>query len=547
MAKDNEQDVQAAGRQKRKAKRKASEVNVVDEEGLVEATEPKRSKKWKAAATAALEAEQGEEAEDLVKLKPNIGRLRKRPTAAEADADGRHDEEDDEEDVAEGSAGGGAETSSTPRASKPSALFKKDVSFASLGLSRGLVDNCQKLGMQYPTEIQAMSIPQILQNKNVAGNAQTGSGKTACYCLPILHSLSQDPYGVFALVLVPVRELAFQVSDNFRALGKSIGVTVVEVVGGRDMMTQSRLMAERTHVVVATPGRLADLLRGDPSLKHAFRALKVFVLDEADQLLTQTFEEPLAEIIGAMPKSRQTLLFSATLTKSIEKLTARILGLVVVDANPRDETLDNLTQEYVFVPHTVQICYLHYLLASHFADSSCIVFTPTIELCQLLITMLEVLDFPVTGLHALQLQRKRQASLGKFRAGRCSILVATDVACRGLDIPKVSVVINFGLPSHADNYVHRAGRTARAGRPGLVVSLMSEKDVGKVHLIEERIGKPLELRSTSEVEALKLLSKTTKARQRAELLLSEIGFEDQVLEHRQARKNNNNKKGANAS
>jgi len=288
------------------------------------------------------------------------------------------------------------------------------------------------------------------------------------------------------------------------------------------------------------------LLRGDPMLKQAFRALRYFILDEADQLLTQTFEEPLAEIIGALPKKRQTLLFSATLTGSIERLKSKIQDLVVLDANPHDETLDNLTQEYVFVPKAVQICYLHYLLQSHFADSSCIIFTPTIEICQLLITMLEILDFPVTGLHALQSQRKRQACMGKFKAGRCSILVATDVACRGLDIPKVAVVINFGLPSHVDNYVHRAGRTARAGRPGLVVSLMTEQDVARVAPVEDRIGKQLGLRPTREEDAVKLLSKTTKARQKAELLLSEIGFEDQVAEHRAARKHGR-KAGASAS
>lgn len=433
-----------------------------------------------------------------------------------------------------------AGVSSTPMASKPTALFKKDTSFANLGLARWLVENCSKLGMRYPTEIQVMTVPPVLAGKNVAGNSNTGSGKTACYCLPMLHHLSQDPFGVFGLVLTPVRELAFQVSENFRALGRNINVQVGEVVGGRDMMTQSRMISDRSHIIVATPGRLADLLRGDPELARSFKPLRTLVLDEADQLLTQTFEEPLAEILGALPKKRQTLLFSATLTASIEKLTARIPDLVVKDANPRDDSLDNMTQQYVFVPRTVQICYLHYLLNAHFAESSCIVFTPTIEICQLLTTMLEILGFPVTGLHALQTQRQRQACLGKFKAGRCSILVATDVAARGLDIPKVAVVVNFGMPSHVDNYVHRAGRTARAGRPGLVVSLMTEMDVARVKPIEARIGRQLELRQTSEEEAVKLLSKTTKARQKAELLLSEIGFEEKVAEHREER---NSRKG----
>mmetsp|Transcript_68001 Transcript_68001/g.189915 ORF Transcript_68001/g.189915 Transcript_68001/m.189915 type:complete len:625 (+) Transcript_68001:98-1972(+) len=434
-----------------------------------------------------------------------------------------------------------------PAARGQSGLFKMGTTFAKLGLARWLVEACENMGMSHPTDIQEMCIPPILAGRNVAGNAKTGSGKTACFCLPSLHHLSKDPYGVFTLVLTPVRELAFQISENFGALGKGIGVQVAEVVGGREMLHQSKMIAERKHVIVATPGRLADLLRGDVDLAKAFRHLRIFVLDEADRLLTPTFEEPLAEILAVLPKTRQTLLFSATITKSIEKLRSKLSGgagtegaegkeLLLLDANPNDETLANLTQQYVFVPQTVQVCYLHYLLRDHFADESCIVFAPTIEMCQLLTTMLDILEFPVTGLHSLQSQRERQASLGKFKSGRSTILIATDVAGRGLDIPKVGVVINIGLPSETDDYVHRAGRTARAGRPGLVVSLMTEHDVQRVQSVEERIGRELALRRTDEDAAIKLLSRTAKARQRADLLLSEVGFEDRVAEHREQRK-----------
>eukprot|EP00927_Polykrikos_kofoidii_P057526 TRINITY_DN51666_c0_g1_i1.p1 TRINITY_DN51666_c0_g1~~TRINITY_DN51666_c0_g1_i1.p1 ORF type:complete len:554 (-),score=93.77 TRINITY_DN51666_c0_g1_i1:23-1684(-) len=431
--------------------------------------------------------------------------------------------------------------------STSSGLFQVGTTFAKLGLAPWLVSACENMGMNYPTDIQAMSIPHVLAGKNVAGNAKTGSGKTACFCLPSLHHLSKDPYGIFILVVTPVRELSFQIAENYKALGVSIGVEVTEVVGGRDMMHQSKMISARRHVIVATPGRLADLLRGDPDLAQAFRRMKTFVLDEADQLLTPTFEEPLAEIISAIPKERQTLLFSATITQSIERLKSGMGGngkeLMLIDANPADESLENLTQQYVFVPQTVQICYLHYLLNDHFYDESVIVFAPTIDLCQLLTSMLEILEFPVTGLHSLQSQRERQASLGKFRSGRCTILLATDVASRGLDIPKVGVIIMVGLPKSTDDFVHRSGRTARAGRPGLVVSLMSERDVQKVGAIEERLGRKLELRETNEEAALKLLSKTTKARQRADLLLSEVGFEDKLTEHRGRRSSRKDNRG----
>lgn len=207
-----------------------------------------------------------------------------------------------------------------------------------------------------------------------------------------------------------------------------------------------------------------------------------------------------------------------------------------MDANPEDESLETLEQQYVFVPEVVQLCYLHYLLLEHFPEDGCIVFCATIDFCQLLLTFLEILEFEVAGLHSLQPQRKRQASINNFRAGRAKILVTTDVAARGLDIPKVQVVINVGIPSQSDDYVHRAGRTARAGRSGLVLSLVTEHDIQKVHRVEDRIGKKLELRETVEKDALKLLSKTAKARQKAELYLSEIGFEEKVAEHREARR-----------
>ena len=175
-----------------------------------------------------------------------------------------------------------AETKDEPAKEEPQKLFQTNTSFAKLGLAKWIVDTCGKLGMNYPTDIQVMAIPPVLSGKNIAGNARTGSGKTACYSLPILHHLSKDPYGIFALILVPVRELAFQVADNFRAMGQAIRVSVGEIVGGRDFSIQSRLIADRTHVLVATPGRLADLLRGDFALARAFRKLRTFVLDEAE-------------------------------------------------------------------------------------------------------------------------------------------------------------------------------------------------------------------------------------------------------------------------
>eukprot|EP00746_Dinoflagellata_sp_MGD_P034386 gnl/MRDRNA2_/MRDRNA2_182164_c0_seq1.p1 gnl/MRDRNA2_/MRDRNA2_182164_c0~~gnl/MRDRNA2_/MRDRNA2_182164_c0_seq1.p1 ORF type:complete len:531 (+),score=110.92 gnl/MRDRNA2_/MRDRNA2_182164_c0_seq1:109-1701(+) len=465
-------------------------------------------------------------------LKPKLvkkGKKRKEVSQVAENADDDREPEENGDPVEE-----------QPQPQVEEGLFRKDSSFAKLGLAKWLIESCQQMGMHYPTEIQVQSIPHILAGKHVAGNAKTGSGKTACYCLPTLHRLSQDPYGVFTLVLTPVRELAFQVSENFRALGTAIKVSVVEVVGGREMLAQSAMISERRHVVVATPGRLADLLQGDMKIARAFNKLQILVLDEADRMLQPTFEEPLGQVLSAIPKERQTLLFSATVTKTIEALGDRLKAqgkeLLFIDANPGDDQLQRLKQQYIFVPETVRLCYLFYLLQNDFAEESCMIFTPTIDTCQLLATMLDVCKISATCLHSLQNQRRRLAGLSKFRAGRCKVLVATDVAGRGLDIPLVAVVINLGLPQSADEYVHRAGRTARAGRPGRVVSLVTQNDVPRVHLVEERIGRQLELYHVPEEAALKMLSKTAKVQQKAELLLYEVGFDDKVEEHRLQRK-----------
>merc|ERR1711959_256191 len=214
-----------------------------------------------------------------------------------------------------------------------------------------------------------------------------------------------------------------------------------------------------------------------------------------------------------LPKKKQMLLFSATITSSIDKLRERFGSeeMLLMDSNPTNTSVHQLMQEYIFVPQTVHNTYLHHLLANDFAEESVIVFTPTVEMCQVINTTLESLGFKTCCLHSLQTQRVRLASLGKFRGRRADILIATDVASRGLDIPMVGVVINMGVPQSPETYVHRIGRTARAGRQGLALTIMSEKDVSRIKAVEEHISNELAERSISEDEVLKLLNKTSKA------------------------------------
>lgn len=415
---------------------------------------------------------------------------------------------------------------------------RNDKEFSDLGVASWLCNAASHMKMMHPTEIQVRCVPLALQGQNLIGSAKTGSGKTAAFAMPMLQQLSKDPYGVFGLVLTPVRELSSQIADQFIALGKGIGVNVLLVTGGSDMIAQKQKLAERPHIVIATPGRLADLLDYE-DMQRCFRKMKVLVMDEADRLLEESFQPDMAAIFQHLPQKRQTMLFSATITNAISALQKRFSEkgeMQIVDANPDDHSVETLTQQYMFMPKAVQLCYLHFLLKEHFSESSAMIFVPTVAMCQQLNSLLEVLGFSVCCLHSLQDQKRRIAGLTKFKVGKTKILVATDVASRGLDIPKVAVVVNMGLPHTVDDYIHRVGRTARAGRTGLAISLISQGDTKRVAPVEERIGKKLELFEAKEDDILKLMTKTSKAQAKAQLLLSEIGFDEKVAEFKRRKR-----------
>ena len=415
---------------------------------------------------------------------------------------------------------------------------EEDRTFEELGVPSWLCQAATRLGMHHPSKVQVLCIPSALRGDNLIGTARTGSGKTAAFGMPALIDMSKDPFGVHTLVLTPVRELAFQIADQLKALGEPVRARVEVVVGGQPGLLQQSALRARPHIVVGTPGRIAELLEGE-DVRRCFRHLRMLIFDEADRMLETCFQPALESILAHLPKKRQTMLFSATLSESIDELKvkfsttcgadeAQTSDMVVFDANPADDQVPTLTQQYVFAPRQVHFCYLNHLLTVSFPTQSVIVFMPTVELCQVVNTMFEKLEEETVCLHSVQTQRVRLASLGKFRAQKARILFATDVAARGLDIPMVDVVINYGLPKESDDYIHRIGRTARAGREGTTVALMGNMDVPRVLAIEERIGKKLEELPLVEDEVLKLLTKTGKAQQAAKLLLAEVGFDDEL-------------------
>lgn len=332
------------------------------------------------------------------------------------------------------------------------------------------------------------------------GLAETGSGKTAAFALPILQALLEKPQPLFGLVLAPTRELAFQISQQFEALGSLINVRCTVLVGGMDMVSQAISLGKKPHIVVATPGRLLDHLENTKGF--SLRALKYLVMDEADKLLDLDFGPILDKILKVIPRERRTYLFSATMSSKVESLQrASLKDPLKVSISSKYQTVSTLLQSLVFIPHVHKDTYLVYLL-NEFSGRSAIVFTRTVNETQRLAEMLRALGFGAIPLHGQLSQSARLGALNKFRAGSRNILLATDVAARGLDIPNVDVVFNYDLPGDDKTYIHRVGRTARAGKSGHAISIVTQYDIEVWQRIEKSLGKKLEVYETVKDEVM---------------------------------------------
>ncbi|XP_015882044.2 DEAD-box ATP-dependent RNA helicase 36 [Ziziphus jujuba] len=429
-----------------------------------------------------------------------------------------------------------------PHIEKSAANLSNDstpTTFAELGLSDWAVETCKELGMRKPTAVQSHCIPKILEGRDVLGLAQTGSGKTAAFALPMLHRLAEDPYGVFALVVTPTRELAYQMAEQFRALGSCLHLRCTVIVGGMDMLTQAKSLMARPHVVIATPGRLKVLLEENPDIPHVFSKTKFLVLDEADRVLDVGFEEELRVVFQCLPKNRQTLLFSATMTSDLQTLLELSANKAYFyEAYEGFKTVDTLKQQFILTPENVKDVYLVYLLSKleDMGIRSAIIFVSTCRDCHYLSLLLEELGYEAAALHSFKSQSLRLAAIHRFKSGKVPTLLATDVGSRGLDIPTVDLVINYNVPRFARDYVHRVGRTARAGRGGLAVSFVTQNDVELVHEIEAVLGKQLEEFECKENEVLSDSTKVWNARRVAKMTMMDDGFDEKVKERKQQKK-----------
>jgi len=363
------------------------------------------------------------------------------------------------------------------------------VSFESLGLVPELLSALEREGYATPTPIQVEAIPLALAGRDVVGSAQTGTGKTAAFLLPILQRLKDGPRGVLrALILVPTRELAEQVVERARAYGRDLPLRTVAIYGGVGLEPQTRALAQGVDIVVATPGRLLDHI-GRGHVRSG--RLEVLVLDEADRMLDMGFAPDVNRILDTLPGSRQTLLFSATISSDVDRLARRALQEhAAVEIGRRAQTADGVHHLLVAVDKTVKRDVLAQMLVE-VVGGRVLIFTRTKHGADRLARHLRRSGHEVAALHGDKTQGARSAALEGFREGTTRVLVATDLAARGVDVDDIAIVVNYDVPADPEVYVHRVGRTARAGAKGLALTLMSPDEWLLMADVEALIGRTL--------------------------------------------------------
>jgi ATP-dependent RNA helicase RhlE len=360
--------------------------------------------------------------------------------------------------------------------------------FAELGLDASILQAVADAGYVHPTPIQQRAIPLILRGRDVMGLAQTGTGKTAAFTLPVVQRLMGGPRRTRVLILTPTRELCLQVEESFRKYSVHAPIDVAPVYGGVPMDPQVTALRNGVDVVVATPGRLLDHLERQ---NVVFDDLEVLVLDEADRMLDMGFAPQIQKVVAQVPNFRQTLLFSATMPPEVEALARKYLRKpVVVQVARRNSTATTVTHAVYPVPAHRKSELLINVLSKH-ASETVLVFTRTKHGADRVVRHLEKAGIEAAAMHADKSQPQRIKALEDFRSGKVRVLVATDIAQRGLDISGITHVINYDVPQHAEDYVHRIGRTGRAAATGDAFTFMDANEIGTVRLIERVIGQEI--------------------------------------------------------
>jgi len=377
---------------------------------------------------------------------------------------------------------------SAPAAGAAEVDVEPRLTFAQLGLAPALLDAVRDAGYEHPTPIQAQAIPLALKGRDLIGLAQTGTGKTAAFTLPIVDRLLGGPQRTRALILTPTRELCVQVEESFTKYGRHSGLQAVAVYGGVPLEPQERALRGGVDVVVATPGRLLDHLERQ---NVVFDDLEVLVLDEADRMLDMGFAPQINRVVDQIPRYRQTLLFSATMPPEVEALARKYLRRpLVVQVGRRSMAASTVTHAVYPVPKDKKSALLVELLKQDAMDSV-LIFTRTKHGADRVVRHLEKAGISATAMHADKSQAQRTQALDGFKEGSVRVLVATDIAQRGLDVSGISHVINYDVPQQPEDYVHRIGRTGRAATSGDAFTFMDADEIGMVRTIERVIGQQI--------------------------------------------------------
>ena len=363
-----------------------------------------------------------------------------------------------------------------------------DASFESLGLSEAVLQAVRDAGYATPTPIQREAIPLVLRGRDVIGLAQTGTGKTAAFTLPLVNLLIGGPRRTRAIVLTPTRELCMQVEESIQKYARHSQLSVVAIFGGVPLEPQQKALRRGADVIVATPGRLIDHLERQ---NVVFDELEVLVLDEADRMLDMGFAPQINRLVNEMPKYRQTLLFSATMPPEVEVLARKYLRKpIVAQIGRRSEAAQTVTHAVYPVPRERKSALLAHLLKSGDLDSV-LVFVRMKIGADRVVRHLQHEGIEAVAMHADKTQAQRIRALEDFKAGKIRVLVATDIAQRGLDISHITHVISYDVPQQPEDYVHRIGRTGRASKEGDAYTFMAPDEISMVRTIEAVMGKPI--------------------------------------------------------
>jgi len=365
--------------------------------------------------------------------------------------------------------------------------------FHGLGIAPGLLEVLERLGYIRPTPIQIQAIPVAIQGKDIVGIAQTGTGKTLAFGIPMIQRLAQVKGRGF--VVLPIRELAIQVDEVFKSLGRGLGLRTAVLIGGQSIKPQLDALRQNPHVIIGTPGRIIDHLN---QRTVALDSVKIVVLDEADRMLDMGFAPQIQRIFKALPRARQTMLFSATMPPEIMKLATAYLELPIqVEVAPAGTTVERVTQEIFIVPKGMKTRLLEKLLGNSFGPA--LIFSRTKYGAKRLVHMVRAMGHSAAEIHSNRSLSQRRDAFEGFKSGKYRVLVATDIASRGIDVAGIENVINYDLPTTAEDYVHRIGRTARAGAGGHAISFATPEERGEIRGIERFIKKAIPVSSLPEM------------------------------------------------